>query len=158
MILLIGLDAVSKILVLHWIPAMQGSIYPFGGIGIFHTFPISFSLMHVTNTGAAWGVFPRHFVLLLLLRTGVVVGLLFHLLFSKPSFRSNFPLWLIVTGALGNIVDMLVYGHVIDFLHFQFFGWSFPIFNIADSCITIGVLLLLLNQGAGKKPGISDAS
>ncbi|MBU6446833.1 MAG: signal peptidase II, partial [Verrucomicrobia bacterium] len=55
-----------------------------------------------------------------------------------------FPIWLVVTGAIGNVLDYCLYGHVIDFIHFTFWGYSFPIFNVADSCITIGILTLLL--------------
>jgi signal peptidase II len=141
---LIGADILSKALVLRWIPPMQGYRYPFGGIGVFDVFDISFSLNTVANTGAAWGVFPGHFSLLLALRVCVVAGIMIYLLFFRPASRPHFSLWLIVTGAIGNIIDMFSYGHVIDFIHLRFFGWSFPIFNIADSCITTGVVLLLL--------------
>jgi signal peptidase II len=150
---LVGIDAFSKILALHRIPPLQGSIYPFGGIGIFDFFSMSFSLNLVSNTGAAWGVFPGHLIVLLLLRIAVVFGILFYLLFLRQSQRASLPFWLIVSGATGNIVDMCVYGRVIDFLHFRFFDWSFPIFNIADSCITIGVFLLIMH----KKPKVDDA-
>ncbi len=145
LLVLLGIDALSKALVLRWIPFLHGSIYPFGGIGIIKNFfGISFSLNTVFNTGAAWGVFPGHFWILLMLRLCVVAALLIYLLFMRPSQRPHWPLWLITTGAMGNIIDMFYYGHVIDFLHVRFFGWSFPIFNLADSCITIGVVLLLL--------------
>jgi len=147
------------VLALRWVPPLQGSRYPFGGIGIFDYFNVSFSLNTVANTGAAWGVFPDHFNLLLALRICVVTGILVCLLYFRPVSRLRLPLWLIVTGAMGNIIDMIRYGHVIDFIHFRFFGWSFPIFNLADSCITIGVALLLLwpHQANKNKAGISDA-
>jgi signal peptidase II len=48
-----------------------------------------------------------------------------------------------VTGAIGNGIDYLAYGHVIDFFHFCFWGYSFAIFNLADSYITLGVFALL---------------
>ena len=51
---------------------------------------------------------------------------------------------LIIGGAIGNLVDRLNYGFVVDFIDFHFFGWHWPAFNIADSAITLGVLLLLL--------------
>ena len=51
---------------------------------------------------------------------------------------------LILGGAIGNLIDRICFGHVIDFIHCTFWGYEFPIFNIADSCITIGVLSLLL--------------
>ena len=145
LLVLIGIDALTKSLVLHWVPPLQSAAFPFGGIGILENFcGISFSLNTVFNTGAAWGVFPGHFWILLSLRLGVVAALLIYLIFYRRFQATHWPMWLIATGAAANIVDMFSYGHVIDFLHFRFFEWSFPIFNIADSCITIGVVLLLL--------------
>jgi signal peptidase II len=122
---------------------MRGFSYPFGGIGIFEQFyGVSFSLNTVTNTGVAWGLFPGHAPLLLALRAMIIAGLLIYLLWNPK--KASLSLWMIAAGATGNVIDMLVYGHVIDFLHFQFFGWSFPLFNLADSCIAIGAFLLLL--------------
>jgi Lipoprotein signal peptidase len=53
-------------------------------------------------------------------------------------------MWLIVTGAIGNAFDYWRYGHVIDFLHFTFWGSSFPVFNLADAYITLGAISLFL--------------
>ncbi|HLX01513.1 MAG TPA: signal peptidase II [Trinickia sp.] len=53
---------------------------------------------------------------------------------------------LIMGGALGNVIDRLVYGHVIDFLDFHVGGWHWPAFNLADSAITIGAILLVLDE------------
>ena len=103
---------------------------------------LSFNL--AANTGVAWGFFPGHPLLLLVLRV-CIIAVLFIYLFcmrSRPIFF--FPLFLIIAGAIGNVIDLIWYRHVVDFIHFQFFGWSFPIFNVADSCITIGAVLLFL--------------
>jgi len=134
---LLGLDAATKVLALHYIPPLQFGPYPFGGISVFSLGGITFSLNYIVNTGAAWGLFAGHAGLLFALRTLIIAGLVF--LIPK-----RFPIWLILTGAIGNVLDYFLYGHVIDFLHFTFWGRSFPIFNIADSCITIGVAILLL--------------
>lgn len=154
--ILLGIDVLSKICVLQWIPPVHGCTYPFGGVGIFQLPGFSFSLNLISNTGAAWGIFPNHLTLLLFLRIAIAGALLIYLLFFK-SRQSQFPLWLIVTGATGNIIDMLYYGQVIDFLHFRIFGWSFPFFNIADSCITIGAILLLFRPKEKSKQ-VSDAN
>jgi signal peptidase II len=63
---------------------------------------------------------------------------------------------LILGGALGNLVDRLLYGHVIDFIDLYYGDWHWPTFNIADSAITLGAALLLLDAFAGhreKVPG-----
>ncbi len=148
--LLLAADAATKSFAIDHIP-MMGSydrIYPFGGIGVMpDLFGVTFSLNYVTNSGAAWGIFAGHPGLLFALRIAIIGCLAAYLLFSKPKFS----LWLVAVGALGNAIDYCLYGHVIDFLHFTFWGYSFPIFNIADSCITIGVVFLLLFSRSGKK-------
>lgn len=136
LLFLLGLDVVTKILAQSLVPPLSFSGYPFGGIGIFSLGGITFSLNYIVNTGAAWGVFAGHSGLLFVLRMSIILALIF--LVPK-----RFPIWLIVIGAIGNAIDYCLYGHVIDFLHFTFWGYSFPIFNIADSCISIGVVSLL---------------
>ena len=63
---------------------------------------------------------------------------------------------LILGGALGNLIDRLRFGHVVDFLDFHAFGWHWPAFNVADSAITVGAALLilesLLGRGANGEP------
>ena len=56
---------------------------------------------------------------------------------------------LIIGGALGNVYDRLVHGAVVDFLHFHYAGWSWPAFNLADSAITVGVVMMLWGQLSG---------
>ncbi len=135
----LGLDFFSKSWALEHLPPIQWqSDYPFNGIGIFSIGGMSFSLNFVTNTGAAWGLFAGKAGYLFLMRLAVISGLIFFLLFFNKKRFPAFPLWLIATGALGNAIDYYLYGHVIDFLHFNFWGSSFPVFNLADSYITCG--------------------
>jgi len=58
----------------------------------------------------------------------------------------SFALALIAGGALGNVVDRLLHGHVVDFLLFYHRDWSFPAFNVADSAITVGAVLLVVDE------------
>ena len=102
---------------------------------------IRFSLDFVTNTGVAWGLFPGFPSLLLVFRLAVIGALLVYFVRNR---ERPFPLTLILAGAVGNSIDLICYRHVIDFLHFWFFNWSFPVFNFADSYITIGAILLFL--------------
>jgi signal peptidase II len=63
-------------------------------------------------------------------------------------------LCLILGGALGNVIDRIVHGHVIDFIDVYYRHWHWPAFNIADSAITIGVIIIILDGIAGRKaPG-----
>lgn len=151
LLFLLILDILAKMGAIAWIPPMARGGYPFGGIGIFPDFlGISFSLNYVVNTGAALGFFPGHPSLLFGLRAFIILGLIAYLIFFKGKECRTFPLWLIVTGAIGNALDFLLYGHVIDFFHFNFWSRSFPVFNFADSYITIGVFFLLLFESFKK--------
>lgn len=133
---LLALDFASKVWAINHVPPLAWGPYPFGGIGIFEAGGITFSLNYIVNSGAAWGLFAGHASLLFAIRAVVIVALFLW-------GQKRLPMWLILSGAIGNAIDYCLYGHVIDFLYFTFFGWSFPIFNIADASITVGVMLLL---------------
>lgn len=98
----------------------------------------------MTNTGTAWGLFANYQVALLLLRILIVGGILAYLLFFRPAKYLRLPLFAIVAGALGNILDFFLYGHVIDMIYFIFYQYSYPIFNIADSAIFLAIAYLIL--------------
>ncbi|MEI6837554.1 MAG: signal peptidase II [Alcaligenaceae bacterium] len=65
---------------------------------------------------------------------------------NRNQSRLLLALTLILGGALGNVIDRLAYGHVIDFLLFYWQNWYYPAFNIADTCITLGAILLILDE------------
>jgi signal peptidase II len=118
--------------------------YPFGGIGVFRDFlGISFSINHVENTGAAWGIFNKFPSFLFFVRMVIVTGLIVYLALRSDR-RRDLPLLLIITGAIGNMLDYIFYKKVIDMFHFNFWGYSYPVFNIADMMITIGIIWLFL--------------
>lgn len=146
---LFTLDFFSKSYVHQHIPliSMASSYYPYDGIPVFYNFlGIDFSINHVMNRGAAWGVFASLQVALLYLRVVLIAGMLIHLFFfNKERFR-QFPFTLIITGALGNVIDYYRFGHVVDMFHFKFGSYTFPLFNIADSAIFCGVALLILKS------------
>jgi signal peptidase II len=139
-------DAMVKAYIHHEIPPIAASplVYPYGGIGVFRRWHgIDFSIVHVINKGAAWGVFASLQKYLLYARVAIIGGLLTYLFFVKGSAYRKFCLTLIATGALGNVVDYFVYGHVVDMFCFIFWGYSYPVFNIADSSIFVGIVLLI---------------
>lgn len=134
--LILSIDALTKFWAYHSLPPLGWGGYPFGGVGIFSFQGVSFSLNYVANSGAAWGIFSGNAKVLFFFRIAMIAALF---LFARKSF----PLWLILTGAIGNAIDYLLYGYVVDFFHFSFWGASFPVFNIADACITLGAFFLL---------------
>ena len=109
------------------------------------------------NTGAAFsflaqaGGWQRWFFSLIALL--VSVGITWRLVkLARDNFWESLSLTLILGGAIGNLYDRLMYGHVIDFLQFHWQqSWYFPAFNIADSAITLGVILMLLEGFLKKK-------
>lgn len=152
--LLIGLiiltaDAVTKWLTQMYIPLMDHRfpVYPYGGIGIFkNILGIEFSISYLQNTGAAWGQFSNYQLPLLILRFVFIAGLLAYLFFVNKHPNRQIPLILIITGAIGNVIDYFLYGHVIDMFHFILWGYDFPVFNVADAAISIGIIWLLLTS------------
>lgn len=127
------------------------SFFPYGGIGVFeNVLGIDFSIVHVMNKGAAWGMFASFHEILFYGRVVIVCSMLIYL-FLFAIRPQHIPLLMIITGALGNILDHLVYGHVIDMFYFRFWGLSFPVFNIADSAIFCGIALLMLQSALKKR-------
>ncbi|MBV8901733.1 MAG: signal peptidase II [Verrucomicrobia bacterium] len=117
--------------------------------------PGFFSLVHVTNTGAAFGMLQGNntfFIMLAAVALVVVLGLFWQ---NRPSANRAGPglpamtkvaLALLLAGIVGNLVDRLWRGQVIDFLHFYYRQYEFPSFNVADSCISIAAALLILGS------------
>lgn len=146
-LVIVLLDAATKWATQKWIPAMNGDHhwYPYGGIGVFQNFfGIQFSIVHVTNKGAAWSAFSDYQAVLVGLRVALIAGMLVFIAFFNKNKSIVLPFTLILAGAVGNIIDYFVYGHVVDMIYFNFWGYSYPVFNIADSAVTIGVFWILL--------------
>ena len=99
------------------------------------------SILYVRNTGAAWGMFEGKMFFFYLI-TAVAVGTLVYLMFKEKG-KSKLLLTaysLILAGAVGNFIDRIRLGYVVDMFKFEFI--DFPIFNVADICLTIGVIFL----------------
>lgn len=120
--------------------------YPYGGVGLFQDFfGVQGAVVHATNTGAAWSLFSGHTLPLLVVRM-ILLATLAYLYVKEKSTLGKFSIALIAAGAAGNILDVFFYGHVIDMFYFIFWGYSYPVFNIADSAICIGVILYLISS------------
>lgn len=143
-LIVLFVDFFTKAYVYYLIPMSDFSLlFPFGGVGVFRDFlGIDFAISLAVNKGAAWGIFANFQTLLLVIRILVIVGMLLYLFFLNPKRAADIPLSLIIAGAIGNVVDFFLYGYVIDFFHFNLWGYHFPVFNLADTAITIGVIWL----------------
>ncbi len=104
---------------------------------------VDFFIQYVTNRGGAWGMLASFHKPLLIVRVLVIMGLLAYLWSEAPLFKKSLCLVLILAGAIGNVLDSFLYGHVIDMFHFLFWGRSYGIFNFADAMIFIGSLGLI---------------
>jgi signal peptidase II len=122
-----------------------------------------FYLTHVRNPGAAFSLFATapeefrapFFIVVTLIAIGLIISFLRKL--SPGERLSAFALGLILGGAVGNLIDRLVHGEVIDFLHIRLWaGYSWPDFNLADSFIVVGVALLVLELFASEGEAIAD--
>lgn len=109
-----------------------------------------FNIVRVHNTGAAFSFlagasgWQRWFFVGL----GVVASLFILWMLRTQGHQKLFAcaLSLILGGAVGNVVDRLLHGYVVDFLDFHWSGWHFPAFNVADSAITLGAALLIFDE------------
>lgn len=129
------LDQSTKWLVVHKMDLYES-------IPVIHDF---FYLTSHRNRGAAFGILQDKIWLFILITVVVVAFIIYYLWKLKnESAGMSIAFALILGGAIGNLVDRILKGEVVDFLHFQFGSYQFPIFNIADSSIVIGVALLLI--------------
>lgn len=133
------------ILVIILDQASKWAVAKFMEIG--ETIPLWEGVFHLTshrNAGAAFGILQNQRWFFIVITLAVIAGLIFYL----RRTRANQPLLstglaFILGGAIGNFIDRLFFGNVVDFFHFVLI--DFPIFNIADSAITIGVSLIILD-------------
>lgn len=105
--------------------------------------PSFFDIEYHINTGGAFSLFSGYSFVLAL----IAIGTIFYIhsfLKNVKKTREMIGFSLLIGGIFGNLVDRILYGHVIDFLAFNFFGYSFPVFNIADIGICLGVFLIVI--------------
>lgn len=159
MLLVIVLDQISKGALLYMI---LGGV-PVGGAA-FQLVPYPYLMSHVTdffnlvftwNPGTSFSLFRalgESAPLAIITLTGAIIGFLGYQLFAKRNTKLEMvALAMITGGALGNLIDRMRFGAVIDFLDFHIGGLHWPAFNVADICITVGVGLFVLNWFMNKK-------
>ena len=132
----IGIDQITKAIA-------RSILKPKGSITIIKNF---FKFTYVENKGGAWGAFSGKLWLFIII-TVIALGIMFYLLkdFNLQNNKMySIGLCLIIAGAIGNFIDRLALKYVTDFLDFYIFGYDFPVFNVADICIVIGVFMLIV--------------
>jgi signal peptidase II len=135
----VGVDQLTKVAVERLFD--YGDVHPVTGF---------FNLVLTYNTGAAFSFlagapgWQRQF----LTAVGIVASLFIVYLLARHGAQKLFALALalILGGAVGNVIDRVAHGHVIDFLDFHWRGWHWPAFNVADSAIVCGAALLILDE------------
>ena len=146
-LIILLLDQVSKGMAVTHIEAHQA----------IAVIPGLFRLVLVKNRGMAFGILSHttsgfyYYFLLFTTIGAIVVILLFFFWIKKNKKWLTIGLSLILGGAVGNLVDRLRLGYVIDFLDFFIKGYHWPAFNVADSAVTVGTFWLLFNIIKGRK-------
>ncbi len=146
-LIIVVLDQVTKLLVTQTMH-LHDSIPVISGL---------FNLTYIRNPGAAFGIFATTnsaFRLIFFVGTSVfALGLLWTIFYRMhpDDWWGQLTISAIVGGAIGNLIDRLRYGEVVDFLDFYVGGWHWPAFNVADSAISVGVVSLLIIFALEKK-------
>lgn len=111
-----------------------------------------FSITYVRNDGAAWSILSGNRIFLIMIT--IVAMILIYVFFiknKKLSRLENVTYGILYSGIIGNLLDRIFIGSVIDYLDFNIFGYNFPVFNLADMCIVISVILLVILIFRGEK-------
>lgn len=139
------IDIISKLIIKHYL-TLDNSIHVIRGF---------FDLTYVRNTGVAWSFLDNNKYFVLILSGLIIMGIVYYIYKEKPNRKiTKLAYSLILGGALGNFINRVFYGYVIDFLDFKIFGYNYPIFNMADVFIVVGVIILIYDTwrcGNGNK-------
>lgn len=131
-LLVVVIDYIIKILVIN-------NLKPISSLEII---PGLFSLNYVENKGAAFGMLANARWIFIVFTIAVIIILIIFLFWKKPTSKLlNVAFILIIGGGIGNLIDRIFYGYVVDYLSISFFP---PVCNFADYCVTIGAFLLVI--------------
>lgn len=140
-LIFVVLDFVVKIII-------NNNIALYDSINIIPKF---FSITYVRNTGAAFSIMENNRVLFIIIAIIALILIYKYLIMNKVIDRYLMISYsMLVGGIIGNMIDRIIYGYVIDYLSFNIFGYNFPIFNLADTFIVISIIMLLLYEVGGR--------
>jgi len=101
-----------------------------------------FSITKVYNYGASWNILSGYRIVLIIITIIILIMLFCYQKKFKVNTRNTIAFSLVYSGIVGNLIDRVFHGYVIDFLDFNIFGYNYPVFNFADICIVCGIILL----------------
>lgn len=116
-------------------------------LNLHENFTVIKNFFYITvahNTGGAWSIFSDHSYLFIIASIIAIVLLIKFMFGFKNNFRNNIAFASLFGGIFSNLADRIFLGYVRDFLDFKLFGYDYPIFNIADVAIVVGVILLIV--------------
>ena len=135
-LLLVLLDILSKYIVFNYI-----DLYQFIKITYF------FDITHIHNFGVSFGLFAGTIHFLVLIFIGLLVtAFVMYLYINSRDTLERWGLFIIICGAIGNIVDRSINGYVIDFLYLHINQYYWPAFNFADIYISLGIIMIIVNM------------
>lgn len=136
-LVVILLDQLSK-----WVIVKQMELYE--QVTVIEDF---FYITSHRNKGAAWGILQGQMWFFYIITIIVIIGIVYYMQkYAKGNTLMSVSLSLILGGAIGNFIDRLVRQEVVDFLDFIIFKYDYPIFNLADSALVIGVILIIISM------------
>lgn len=136
-IIFIIIDQLSKIIIVNNLTNNKS-------IEVIKSF---FYLTYTNNKGAAFSILTGRRILLILVALIVIGVLIYYARKNKIEGKVNkIALSLVIGGSIGNLIDRILRGAVVDFIDVKIFGYNFPIFNLADTFIVIGVFLLIIEM------------
>lgn len=112
------------------------------------------SITYVRNTGAAFSILENNNILLIIISICALIYILYYLSKKKLKSIDYISFSFLIAGIVGNLIDRLLHGYVIDYIDFKII--NFPIFNFADSLIIIGAIILFISSFIGEKHEISN--
>lgn len=129
------IDQISKIIIV-------------GNFNLYESIKIinNFNITYVNNYGAAWGIFDNSTLILAFI--GIIASIFIYFVFVKDNKLSKLQdifYGLLIGGILGNVVDRIIRGYVIDFIDIKIFRYDFPIFNLADTFIVISIIYIIIS-------------
>lgn len=115
-----------------------------------------FYLTYVKNTGAAFSIFENNTFFIIIVTILIICGLMYYVVKYRLDKYEVMGYGIILGGAFGNLLDRVLYGYVIDYIDVIIFGYDYPIFNIADIAIVVGVFILFIGMFRGDKNEVNS--